>query len=516
MLRPTDRLARTLLAPTLVFVATAIDRNYQTDLWHHLARGRILIEEGVLANSDRFTFTVTGEPLRDVNWAWQAAFYCLYRLGGLPLVQTVNSALLALVIGLLGAFARRKCGSTAIATGTCIVAFLGIWPLLIIRPQTVSLLLFVLLQCALDAAVLRRRWLLAAPVLMAIWVNFHGGFPIGLVLIGANALAIAVQAALQEAADIKSRIRNGIRASTPYLIGLACSAAATLANPYGWHVYEYVGVTSGRAATRHLDEWLPPGLDSLSGKVFALSLAATLVLGALSGRGVDLKSAIVAGCFLPFASGSVRMVAWWFLVWVPLFAQMLATCWPRLRRVDDGDDVPSLSAGLVAGALAVVAVLSLPALERWNPVFLRPGRSHRTETDLQAAADQITSRSAARVFTRFAWGEYLGWALAECSTVFMDGRIEIYPADVWEHYAAITRGRADWQELLDEYHVDCLLLDESGYDAALLAFVRRSSTWREVFGQGNAVLFVRADREETNSPQTRRLQSPDLRAVANH
>src|SRR5271155_299858 len=101
LFRPTDRLARMLLAPALVFIATSVDRNYQTDLWHHLARGRGLVEEGVLLNADRFTFTVPDRQFRDVNWAWQAGFYLLYRAGGLALVQTVNSAVLALTMGLL-------------------------------------------------------------------------------------------------------------------------------------------------------------------------------------------------------------------------------------------------------------------------------------------------------------------------------------------------------------------------------------------------------------------------------
>ncbi len=41
---PTDRWVRYLLGPALVFIAVAMDRNYQTDLWHHLARGRVLVE----------------------------------------------------------------------------------------------------------------------------------------------------------------------------------------------------------------------------------------------------------------------------------------------------------------------------------------------------------------------------------------------------------------------------------------------------------------------------------------
>src|SRR4051794_6724646 len=84
---PTDGWFRLLLAPAILFIAACIDRNYQTDLWHHLARGRALVEHGELLDTDRFTYTVADKPLRDTNWGWQAAFYWLYARGGLPLVQ---------------------------------------------------------------------------------------------------------------------------------------------------------------------------------------------------------------------------------------------------------------------------------------------------------------------------------------------------------------------------------------------------------------------------------------------
>src|SRR5436309_14600299 len=92
---PSDRWVRLLLAPALVFIACGIDRNYQTDLWHHLARGRIIAEEGRLLDEDRFTFTVAGERFQDVNWLSQLLLYRVWQLGGLELLQTVNALLLA-------------------------------------------------------------------------------------------------------------------------------------------------------------------------------------------------------------------------------------------------------------------------------------------------------------------------------------------------------------------------------------------------------------------------------------
>jgi hypothetical protein len=186
------------------------------------------------------------------------------------------------------------------------------------------------------------------------------------------------------------------------------------------------------------------------------------------------------------------MVAWWLLVSTPLLAARLVEAWPRLRAADADDERPSASAGVVNLLLLAAAVVSMPWLERYNPVFALPGRGHRMETDLQAAVDYIAERGGSRVFTRFAWGEYVGWALAPRGTVFMDGRIEIFPDEVWAQYAAVTRGRADWQEILDVYRVNWLLLDSSGYDGELLAAVERSGRWRQLFRQGNAVLFDRA------------------------
>src|SRR5262249_40833071 len=111
LILPTDRWVRLLLPAALIFFAAASDRNYQTDLWHHLARGRAIAEEGRLLDEDRFTCTVAGQPLRDVNWGWQVLFFELYEWGGLPLVQTANAALLAGTMLALSMLSWRRSGS---------------------------------------------------------------------------------------------------------------------------------------------------------------------------------------------------------------------------------------------------------------------------------------------------------------------------------------------------------------------------------------------------------------------
>jgi hypothetical protein len=498
-LLPTNAWVRFAIAPALVFIALATDRNYLADFWHHLARGRAMAAEGALVDRDLFTFTVAGQEFRDVNWLTQVFYYFLYEQGGLELVQVVNASVLAVTLGLLVVFCRRVSGSSQIAAGVGIVTFFGLWQILAIRPQTFSLLLFVLLYDLLDRAE-RRPWLLAIPpLLLALWANLHGAFPAGLMLIGCFALAgfwRKLQAIRQTGAlTLKSFLCcTVIFMLSPWSLCLAASALATLVNAYGWNIYGYVGLTSNTAALRRIDEWVPPTLDLWIGKAWLVSLVVMLVLIAAcwksGGRRLAAREIILIALFLPLACGSVRMVAWWLLLIAPLVAARLAWLFPQAR--DEPSEEPSRGAGVVFGLIGVAVVLSLPGLQRFNPL-LATRSDQRTEGDLDVVRARLADlEPTGRVFTRFEWGEYLTWSYWPSYTIFMDGRIEIYPDPVWEDYSTVTCGKPSWDEVLDKYRVDVLLLD-ADYHArtGLLPRVEKSEQWRCMFQQGTALVYLR-------------------------
>jgi hypothetical protein len=483
---PTNNWVRALFAPALVFIATSVNHNYQTDFWHHLARGQAMWERGELVNNDLFTFTVPGKNFQDANWLSQIVFCILFRLGGLDLVQVVNSLVLSAVMGVLVWMTWRKSGSMLAAGGLGVFAFLGLWQLLIIRPQTFSLLLFIILYAALEGAEGDRRWLAVPPFILALWSNLHGGFPIGLILVGCYVLAAAWDSGWAEGwAGFRQR---------RFLILAACLLAcvvATFVNPYGWKVYQYVGLTSSVANSRKIDEWLPPGLDQLVGKMWVLSVLGVLVLLALTAQRPKTRELVLILCFLPLACGSARMVSWWLLISIPIAGRLLAV-WLPAHQARDAEEKPTLGAALTVATLLLVCVASLPWFADYNPALVMTHRNHRTESDLEQIAARLQNQDRGeRIFCRFEWGEYMGWALTPRHKIFVDGRIEIFPDDVWSDFTAITRGRGDWQAILDHYGVDYLVLDASGFHGDLLPQVQKSQQWIEVCSAGDAVLFQR-------------------------
>src|SRR5262249_17009432 len=148
------------------------------------------------------------------------------------------------------------------------------------------------------------------------------------------------------------------------------------------------------------------------------------------------------------------------IVLAPVLAELLALL-RSARTEKTKSSRPTPAAGVVFGIMVLAVVLCLPGLDRYHPLLKLSGGNHpHTEQDLDAVHEQLQAQGGAgRVFARFEWGEYLSWAASPDFPIFMDGRIEIYPDDVWQQYIDLTSGKDDWQRILDHYLVDYLVLD---------------------------------------------------------
>jgi hypothetical protein len=504
--RPTVAWVRLGLAPALVFIVACLDRGYQTEVWQHLARGRLIAETREVVSVDRFTFTVPGRPMRDNNWLSQVLYYKLFSAGGIELLQVVNALALAAATAVAVGLCRRASGSSKLAAAGGVLLFLGMWQTFLIRPQSFSLLLFVLLLGVLEASRRDRRWLVLPPLMMALWANLHGGFAIGLLLIGAFTAGtglewlatltrkhrrIATEAARDPWDDVRATPddRRGFYAVLSISACLGFSILATLLNPYGLDVYRYAADLSKLGLERGIEEWLPPGPDLWVSRAFYASVLLLVAAILASKRRLGYADACIIFCFLPPALIAVRMVPWWLLATMPILVRLAGGVRVRPARPAER---PTFGAAAALGALAVVVVVSTPWLDRINPVMgtIRPAT--RAEASVGDVAGRLLANRGVdrRVFARFEWGNYLCWAGGAQNQVFMEGHVELYPDALWEEYLTISAGGAGWSRALDRYGVDTLLLEDA-YHRQLIRRVRESSAWVEIARSGNALAFER-------------------------
>jgi hypothetical protein len=74
--------------------------------------------------------------------------------------------------------------------------------------------------------------------------------------------------------------------------------------------------------------------------------------------------------------------------------------------------------------------------------------------------------------------------------MFVDGRFEAREVQVWNDYLAVWRSRSDWQEVLDRYGVNTLVLSKADM-AGFIRFVEQSPAWNEVYEDKLGVVYVR-------------------------
>jgi tetratricopeptide (TPR) repeat protein len=296
-----------------------------SDLWLHLATGRLIAAGDYSIGTDPFSYLTAGK--RWVNHAWLfdlAAYEVFQHLGGAALVALKATAV-ALLAGILVRIGLRSGAPVWLACVSTLLAILAMSPRLLVQPQCVSLLFLALCFHLLNAGAV--RWV---PVLLAVWVNVDAWFILGLGM----ALVYTIHPPsggrkLPVPADT-----GGSRPPLGWHFAALCIAACLL-NPH--HVYAFTfppeldpGVWNSsmrddpRFAGFFASPWKPTGTASWSFPV---------LLG-LSGLSVLLNRRWLA-VWLPLAAlacWQARLVPFFAVVAGPLLAMNFARLAPRSDR----------------------------------------------------------------------------------------------------------------------------------------------------------------------------------------
>ena len=508
--RPTLTLDHVWLAAGLVLVAlrpllTAIP---PFDFWWHLATGRAIVAQGAIPTVDTFSYTRTGQPFYNQGWLAELFMYGLYQLGDVHLIVLVQALVMALAYGMLLRLCVIRSGRLRLSVALLLLTTLPLsftnW---VVRPQSYTFPLFVGFLTILSEYRLgrsNRLWLM--PPLMALWVNMHGAFVLGLVLIGitfvGEALKILGKPKNQEPRTenqepeqtTKNKEQNDTQHTTlvlnsQFFLWGALTALATLLNPRGVGVLSYVrNLLGSNAVTKLVEEWAPPTIRDAGGNglIFFLFLIGVAVVLIYARTRPDLTDMLLLGAFLWLALGATRNIVWFGFVATPLVAVQAATLLPAATaRRHPGS--PVLNAMLV-GLLSLLLLIGLPWVK---PALLPPSFGALLSEDTPVGAVDFMRGQAARprhLFHTEGFGSYLMWAAPE-QPVFIDTRIELYPYEQWVDY--INLGQANnVSELLHKYDIDGLLLNKKR-QAALVEVARADPAWQTRYEDEQVIYLLK-------------------------
>lgn len=452
-----------------------------SDSFWQIKIGQWILDHGAVPYTDFYSFTRTGEAWISTSWLSQVLFAFSYTHWGWagPVITTAIGV--ALTAAIFVHFLDAQIEAPRAVLFAMLALLLSMHHVLA-RPHILALPVMVGWVGLLMAAADRKSapswtWL----PLMALWANLHGGFVLGLALIG----PISLEAV--EHAEKGRRLALFVR-WVMFGIGALIASCCT---PYGWRTLQ--GATNILSLGELLSlifEWMPANFATFTS--FEGALLGLIAFGYY--RGLVLSAPrIFLILFLTWSALThVRSIeAFAFLVPLVL-AKPLGQMFPR--RTPDAADADRWPARHVTalGALMIVAA-------SWTSTSLYLGHHRFTFTMTQtpvAAVDLLEQRKVRRIFNAYQFGGYL---ISRDIPVFVDGRAELYGEKFVVDFFKATEGKKPelLPRLLDEYRIDATLLVA---DAPGPQILDQLKGWKRIYADDIAVIHVRDDGQAGVAP----------------
>ena len=493
-----------LLALVVVAVlATWATSEPSADLFMALSGGRDVVQ-GKLGHPDDWSFVTASRVWYNQNWLSHLLLYQVWRLGGESGLLAWKAILLSTTAALLFAVARRRSGNGTVAALLSAGLVVACFRFVLLRPNLTTLVLVPLTMLLLEISEARRSLVVAAVPLMALWSNAHGGFVLGLGMVGLWMACVVLDdwrragaRAMREDAWLVAVLAACVAACAVSPFGLANLLLPTqLASVPGWRtVPEWQPLLSNR--------WLPVPWEFfvVLGLVPVLSLASWVLRPAnRRGRktsgpppkrelGPWLFDHVLLAVVVVMAFQSRRFVPLAILAAAPPLARLLGALVQRGHRVF-----------VIATGIAVI--LSVAAVGWRNARAYRPDHPVRrgaTAFDRMHMVSDLFPVEAGRflelnhvagsAIAAWEWEGYLRWVHPGVR-VLMGGRAQqMYPYELFRRWGLIQT-TDDGPRILQELGADLAILPQGIRFQRLVEGLSATGRWVCLYDDGHTLVLA--------------------------
>jgi len=449
------------------------------DIGWHLRDAQLLFQSHAFIRTDPYTFSLRGHAWMNPEWLSEVFYFGAWKafgLRGLEAVSIVFIECMAAGVCLLAWQRTRSMRPAAFAVFLWLIfSSVSIAP----RPQLCGWICLIvelaILERFRNAPSGTRHCLWTLPLLFALWINLHGSWPIGLVMLLAY-LACGLKTfsigAIESTAWTRAQ-RNSL------ILFAALSVPALLLNPYGWNLVAYPFIIAGKhpITLNTVQEWQTLDLHSIRGRLVFLEVAALLVSRAFRPRPWRLYDAV--SLFLAVFAGFSysRFLLFTGIVLCPLLAEEATF----LGRDNPEIDKRWLNAAIVALAIGF-CVTHLPSTQELTT-------QSNTGYPAKAVAYLREHPPAGPILNDFNWGGYVIWN-DPAQPIFIDTR-----ADIFEQ-SGLLKSYIDLIGLqlpIEAFNRGQLRYVFFPRNAAIVAALTRSPNWTVEYQDDTAVLLRRIE-----------------------
>ncbi|HWF92127.1 MAG TPA: hypothetical protein VN684_07570 [Terriglobales bacterium] len=488
------------------------------DIGWHIRNGELILRTHSITRLDPFSSSMQGKPWYSWEWLYDVGIGAIHEWAGLNAVVFASAVVIAFTFAFLFRLSLARGGNVIASFIFLILTFAAAAIHLFARPHIQSWLLLIVWFQILDSAqpqelssiatvaTRNRTRLFYLPLLMLFWVNVHGEFLLGFVLLGIYLISGIIQRVLASAESATAR-----REISSWLQRLAAvtvvSFLVTFINPYGYrlhlHIYSYL---SNRWLIDHIEEFQSPNFHGWAQQAFVLLVLLAIVTLAAAPKKLDLARilvllfAVYSGFYAARDLPTSCMLL--TLILAPVFSQVVT-----LNRLAASSLAAKISAFLIRSRSFTERMGAFEFRLRWHlwpaiavlcGVVLCAhaggfGSSQLMDAHFDSSRFPVESSNfianqkiSGPVFAPDSWGGYLIYRLAPATRVFVDDRHDLYGDKFLQDYVKVVSVSPEWQTILEREHLHWVLAPRGSTLANILG---QTASWKLVHEDQASLLF---------------------------
>ena len=462
--------------------------NFDGDLPRHLLVGRLIRETREVPLTDTFSYRSVGFASIPHEWLSQVIFSISNDLLGLSGAVLLAALIVTATWALVIYETNRRTGSliaVLLASALGIAAsMIHILP----RPHLFTYLFTALWIIVLERVVSDKPkfwWLL--PVLMLLWVNLHGMFVLGIIILG-----IYLVGSLLENPDRKWFTSP---ATKSLLLAGLFSVFATFCSPSGIQIWDAIlSLGSNTYITSRIPEYQSADFHMPETWPFLLLLLITIAAFARSTRKTPWTSILLTLAFAGIAIYTSRMIPLFGIVVVPVSAKAIGDLFGQelssSQLAKTGKNINAINSSSNGFVWIVILLIGVIFLIRSRTAIDPEGKGNVFDGGffpVQAVDWLNQNPPSGRMFNEFDWGGYLLLRLNPRQQIFMDGHTHIYGETLTREYETVISLADGWQEVLDSYQVEWAILRTD----SRLARALENRNWKIIYQDDTTTVLTR-------------------------
>jgi hypothetical protein len=456
------------------------------DTGFHIRAGEFIIDTLSVPRHDIFSYLSPPAKWTPHEWLSDVIMAFFHGAFGLTGVVIFFCFLIASVYCLLFKVIRTHNGNNIISAIIIILFVIASSQLhFLARPHIFSLLLLVVWYYLLDAYQYDdRNYLYFLPPIMLLWVNLHGAFIIGPLLIGVylfGNIVFSLTSGDAEKKKCKQKARN-------LALTMVACLIISLINPYGYHILPFpFEISSNKIILDNVQEFLSPDFHKPLPYKYLFFLL--IAIFAISRASLNIIEIVLVLLFTNMALFSMRHIPLFAIIVAPVLTRQIDLILNRgdgrfarfiKKRSENSASIDASSKGhLWPLGVSLVVV-----------IFFAVGMMEYKFDEKRKPVDAVEflkrENIPGNMFNKDEFGDYIIYAAWPKYKVFIDGRL--LPPEKALEFLKVMRIEPGMDEVFKKYDINWIIF---GSGTSLSYFLLQSDDWKLIYSDVVANIFVR-------------------------